>query len=64
MQGQHNQLVNQDEFVGHTMAGTSGCGTASNLLNWSFRSGSMLMYAPLFSVESQYLGAEKTRNIG
>lgn len=38
----------------------SGCGTASNLWKSSLSSGPMLMYAPLFSVLSQYLGAEKT----
>src|ERR1700760_3903252 len=43
-----------------TMAGTSGCGTASNLWYSSLYSGPMLIYAPLFSVESQYRGAEKT----
>ena len=40
----------------------SGCGTASNLWKSSLSSGPMLMYAPLFSVLSQYLGAEKTRH--
>lgn len=39
----------------------SGCGTASNLWKSSLRSEPMLIYAPLFSVLSQYLGAEKTR---
>jgi hypothetical protein len=38
----------------------SGCGTASNLWYCSFRSGPTLIYAPLFSVVSQYFGAEKT----
>lgn len=38
----------------------SGCGTALNLWKSSLRSGPMLMYAPLFSVASQYRGAEKT----
>lgn len=37
-----------------------GCGTASNLWKSSLSSGPMLIYAPLFSVLSQYLGAEKT----
>ena len=38
----------------------SGCGTASNLWKSSFNSGPILMYAPLFSVLSQYFGAENT----
>jgi hypothetical protein len=44
-----------------TIAGTLGCGTASNLWKSSLYSGPMLIYAPLFSVLSQYRGAEKTR---
>src|SRR5947207_1249941 len=44
----------------HTIGLISGCGTASNLWYCSFRSGPILIYAPLFSVVSQYFGAEKT----
>lgn len=44
----------------YTIGLMSGCGTASNLWNSNLSSGPMLMYAPLFSVLSQYLGAEKT----
>lgn len=48
------------EDKNYTIGLMSGCGTASNLWKSSKSSGPMLMYAPLFSVLSQYLGAEKT----
>ena len=59
-EGELEGNIGMKRFKRPTIGLMSGWGTASNLWYSNLSSGPMLMYAPLFSVVSQYLGAEKT----